>query len=232
MRSRAAYLRERLGAEVVLIGVDRLDYTKGIIERLLGFERFLDRQPRWRRKVCLVQVTVPSRFRVPQYRELKRQIDETVGRIIGRFTREARAPLAYYYTGFDHERLAAWYRAADMALVTPLRDGMNLVAKEYVACHQEGDGILLLSEFAGAARELSQAVLVNPYEPEVIGRGIETAVHMSSQERTQRMQAMHRTVSTRDIRWWTRTFLAMIEGIDTPAEAATDFSLTGRAAAE
>jgi alpha,alpha-trehalose-phosphate synthase [UDP-forming] len=232
VRSRAAYLRERLGAEVVLIGVDRLDYTKGIIERLLGFERFLDRQPRWRRKVCLVQITVPSRFRVPQYRELKRQIDETVGRIIGRFTREARAPLAYYYTGFDHERLAAWYRAADMALVTPLRDGMNLVAKEYVACHQDGDGVLLLSEFAGAARELTQAVLVNPYEPEVIGRCIETAVHMSAQERTQRMQAMHRTVSTRDIRWWTRTFLAMIEDTESPAEAAVPFSLTGDAAAE
>jgi trehalose-6-phosphate synthase len=109
---------------------------------------------------------------------------------------------------------------------------MNLVAKEYVACHPEGNGVLLLSEFAGAARELSQAVLVNPYEPEVIGRHIEAAVHMSSQERTQRMQAMHRTVSTRDIRWWTRTFLEMIEGGESPADAATPFSLTGRAAAE
>ena len=104
---RAARLRARLGAEVVLLGVDRLDYTKGIVERLLGFERFLERQPRWRRRVSLVQITVPSRFRVPQYRELKRQIDETVGRIIGRFTHEARSPLAYHYTELDHERLAA-----------------------------------------------------------------------------------------------------------------------------
>ncbi len=209
--ARAARLRARLDAEVVLIGVDRLDYTKGIIERLLGYERFLERHPRWRRKVCFVQITVPSRFRVPQYRTLKRQIDETVGRIIGRFTREARSPLAYHYTGFDHERLAAWYRAADIALVTPLRDGMNLVAKEYVACHPDGDGMLVLSEFAGAARELTQAVLVNPYEPESIGKRIEYAVQMAPDERTERMLALNRTVVAHDIRWWTSTFLDMIE---------------------
>src|SRR5262249_35381140 len=173
VRARAAHLRERLGAEVVLIGIDRLDYTKGIVERLLGYERFLERQARWRRKVCFVQITVPSRFRVPEYRALKRQIDETVGRIIGRFTRDARAPLAYYYMSFDHERLAAWYRAADVALVTPLRDGMNLVAKEYVACHPEGDGVLVLSEFAGASHDLPEALLVNPYEPDTIARRIE-----------------------------------------------------------
>jgi len=196
---------------VVLIGVDRLDYTKGIVERLIGFERFLKEHPRWRRRVSLVQITVPSRFRVPQYRELKRQIDETVGRIVGRFTREARAPIAYHYTGFDHERLAAWYRAADVALVTPLRDGMNLVAKEYVACHPDGDGILVLSEFAGAAHELRDALPVNPYEPENIARCIEVAVQMTPEERERRMRAMVETVTAHDIRWWTATFLAMVE---------------------
>jgi alpha,alpha-trehalose-phosphate synthase [UDP-forming] len=211
VQQRAERLRQRLGAELVLIGVDRLDYTKGIVERLLGFERFLERQPRWRRKVSFVQITVPSRFRVPQYRELKRQIDETVGRIVGRFTREARAPLAYHYTGFDHEQLAAWYRAADVALVTPLRDGMNLVAKEYVACHPEGDGVLVLSEFAGAAHELTEAVLVNPYEPETICRHLEQAVLMEPEERRERMHALFRKVVTHDIRWWTRRFLEMIE---------------------
>src|SRR5262249_36081758 len=155
---------------------------------------------------------VPSRFRVPEYRALKRQIDETVGRIIGRFTREARAPLAYYYTGFDHERLAAWYRAADVALVTPLRDGMNLVAKEYVACHAEG---------AGAARELTEAVLVNPYEPETIGRRIETAVQMGPDERSARMRELAGKVATHDVRWWTTTFLEMIEGTgDAPGQVA------------
>ncbi len=219
VQQRAERLRQRLGAEQVLIGVDRLDYTKGIIERLLGFERFLERQPRWRRKVSFVQITVPSRFRVPQYRQLKRQIDETVGRIIGRFTREARSPLAYHYTGFDHEQLAAWYRAAHVALVTPLRDGMNLVAKEYVACHPEGDGVLVLSEFAGAARELTEAVLVNPYEPETIARHIEQAVQMEPEERRERMHALFRKVATCDIRWWTRRFLELIETAGaTPAE--------------
>jgi len=222
--ARAARLRARLATEVVLIGVDRLDYTKGIVERLLGFERFLKEHPRWRHRVSLVQITVPSRFRVPQYRELKHQIDETVGRIIGRFTREAIAPLAYHYTGFDHERLAAWYRAADIALVTPLRDGMNLVAKEYVACHPEGDGVLVLSEFAGAAHELKDALLVNPYEPENIGRCIETAVQMAPEERQRRMRAMVDRVTTHDIRWWTATFLDMVEAaagatVEAPAPA-------------
>ena len=217
LAARAARLRERLATEVVLIGVDRLDYTKGIVERLLGFERFLKEHPRWRRRVSLVQITVPSRFRVPQYRDLKRQIDETVGRIIGRFTREARAPLSYHFTGFDHERLAAWYRAADIALVTPLRDGMNLVAKEYVACHPDGDGVLVLSEFAGAAHELTDALLVNPYEPENIARRIEAAVQMAPQERRRRMRAMVATVTTHDIRWWTATFLDMVEAADAPA---------------
>src|SRR5262245_20195130 len=217
---RAARLRARLATEVVLIGVDRLDYTKGIVERLLGFERFLKERPRWRHRVSLVQITVPSRFRVPQYRELKHQIDETVGRIIGRFTREARSPLAYHYTGFDHERLAAWYRAADVAVVTPLRDGMNLVAKEYVACHPEGDGILVLSEFAGAAHELTEAVLVNPYEPENIGRHIEKAVQMDPEERRERMHALFRKVATHDVRWWTTRFLEMIDSAVAQPDAA------------
>jgi trehalose 6-phosphate synthase/phosphatase len=221
VQARAERLRQRLGGEQMLIGVDRLDYTKGIVERLLGFERFLERQPRWRRKVSFVQITVPSRFRVPQYRQLKRQIDETVGRIIGRFTREARSPLAYHYTAFDHEQLAAWYRAADVALVTPLRDGMNLVAKEYVACHPEGDGVLVLSEFAGAARELTEALLLNPYEPETIGRCIEKAVQMGPDERRERMHALFRKVATHDIRWWTTRF---IEAIDAAAATSDDAS--------
>ena len=208
----AAHLRARLGAEVVLLGVDRLDYTKGIVERLLGFECFLDRQPRWRGKVCLVQITAPSRFNVPRYRELKRAIDETVGRIVGRFTFDGRSPLVYHYTDFDHERLTSWYRAADVALVTPLRDGMNLVAKEYVGCHPDGLGVLVLSEFAGAARELTEAILLNPYEPETIGRCIETALQIGSEERQERMHALYRKVATHDIRWWTSRFLDLLEG--------------------
>jgi trehalose 6-phosphate synthase len=210
VRAQAARLRATLGSEVVLIGVDRLDYTKGILERLLGFERFLESQPRWRRRTSLVQITVPSRFRVPDYREMKRAIDETVGRIVGRFTYEARAPIAYHYTAFDHEQLAAYYVAADVALVTPLRDGMNLVAKEYVACHGAGDGTLILSEFAGAARELREALLVNPYDPEAIRRQLDRALLMAPAERRRRMQALAQRVETHDVRWWTAAFLELL----------------------
>lgn len=205
-------LRQAVGAEVLMIAVDRLDYTKGIVERLRGFERFLERRPDWHRRVCLLQITVPSRFHVPQYRELKREIDEAVGRIIGRFTIDARAPIVYAYNAFDHEQLAAHYAAADVALVTPLRDGMNLVAKEYVACHPGGDGVLVLSEFAGAAHELVEAVLVNPYEPDAVAEAIETAVDMPEAERRRRMRLLAARVRAHDVGWWTSSFLALLGG--------------------
>jgi alpha,alpha-trehalose-phosphate synthase [UDP-forming] len=210
IRDEAARLRATLGAEVVLIGVDRLDYTKGIPERLLGFERFLERHPAWRRRVSLVQITVPSRFRVADYRELKGRIDETIGRIMGRFTHDGRSPVAYLYTALDHEALSAYYAAADVALVTPLRDGMNLVAKEYVACHPEGDGVLLLSEFAGAAAELHEAVVVNPYDPDTIRDRLDVAVRMGADERHRRMRALSERVAAHDVYWWTSTFLDLL----------------------
>jgi len=214
-RERAARLRHNLGSEVVLLGVDRLDYTKGIVERLRGFERFLERQPQWRHRVCLVQVTVPSRDRVPEYRELKRAVDESVGRIAGRFTYEGRSPLRYLYTALPREQLVAYYAAADVALVTPLRDGMNLVAKEYVACRGGSPGVLVLSEFAGAANELREAVLVNPYDPEAIRRRIEIAVSMSPEDRARRMRALDRRVASGTIQWWTGAFLQLLQSSPT-----------------
>ena len=221
VRARTARLRETLGAEVVMLGVDRLDYTKGIIERLRGYERFLERHPGWRRRVCLVQVAVPSRDRVPEYRDMKRAIDEAVGRINGRFTHEGRAPLQYLYTALGRDHLPAYYRAADLGLVTPLRDGMNLVAKEYVACRGGEGGVLLLSEFAGAAQELREAVLVNPYDPEAIRRGLEICLAMSPEERRRRMRALDRRVALRDVRWWTAAFLGRLAaGGPTAATAA------------
>jgi alpha,alpha-trehalose-phosphate synthase [UDP-forming] len=208
----ARALRETLGTEAVLLAVDRLDYTKGIIERLRGFEHFLESNPDWRGRVSLVQITAPSRFRVPQYRAMKQTIDEMVGRIVGRFTASGRSPLVYLYTSFDHEQLAAYYRAADVALVTPLRDGMNLVAKEYVAAQAGGDGVLVLSEFAGAASELREAVLVNPYEPDAVAHGIATALTMPADERRRRMAALLERVRTHDVHWWTQAFLLLLSG--------------------
>jgi alpha,alpha-trehalose-phosphate synthase [UDP-forming] len=210
VRAQAAALRRAVGAEVVVLGVDRLDYAKGIPERLLGFERFLERHPDWRRRVALLQIAVPTQFHVAGFRDLKRQVDEHVGRILGRYTYEGRAPLAYLYTAFDHERLAAYYAAADVALVTPLRDGMNHVAKEYVACHADGDGVLVLSEFAGAAAELVDAVLVNPYDAEAMRRQLHAAVTMPEPERRRRMAALASAVLTRDVAWWTAQFLARL----------------------
>jgi alpha,alpha-trehalose-phosphate synthase [UDP-forming] len=210
VREKAMRLRQALGAEVVMLGVDRLDYTKGIIERLRGYERLLERQPEWRRRVCLVQITVPSRDRVPLYRDMKREIDETVGRISGRFSYEGRTPLQYMYTALGPEALTAYYVAADLALVTPLRDGMNLVAKEYVACKGGQDGLLLLSEFAGAAQELREAVQVNPYDPEAIRRGLEHCLFMPAEERRRRMRLLDRRVARRDLTWWTTHFLDLL----------------------
>jgi trehalose-6-phosphate synthase len=219
----ARSLRETLGTEKVILAVDRLDYTKGIIERLRGFERFLETSPEWRGRVSLVQITAPSRFRVPQYRAMKQTIDETVGRIVGRFTASGRSPLVYLYDAFDHEQLAAYYRAADVALVTPLRDGMNLVAKEYVASQAGGDGVLVLSEFAGASSELAEAVLLNPYDPDLVAHGIATALSMPADERRARMAALLERVRTRDVHWWTSAFLLLLSGRhdERPARVAT-----------
>jgi trehalose-6-phosphate synthase len=141
---------------------------------------------------------------------MKREIEATVGRIVGRFSYEGHTPLVYLYTAFDHAALAAYYVAADIALVTPLRDGMNLVAKEYGACHPEGDGALVLSEFAGAARELGDAVMVNPYDPEAVRRALEGTLSMSSGERRRRTRALAAHVAAHDVRWWTSTFLALL----------------------
>ncbi|HYV56242.1 MAG TPA: trehalose-6-phosphate synthase, partial [Candidatus Nitrosopolaris sp.] len=211
-----------LGAETVILGVDRLDYTKGILERLRGYERFLERRPEWRRRACLVQITVPSRDRLPDYRDMKRSIDEEVGHITGRFTTEGRTPLQYLYAALSRDQLAAYYAASDIALVTPLRDGMNLVAKEYVACRGGAaqDGVLVLSEFAGAAQELREAVVVNPYDAEAICRGLEVAVGMQIDERRRRMRALDRRISNRDLTWWTQTFLTRLAEAGPPAASA------------
>jgi alpha,alpha-trehalose-phosphate synthase [UDP-forming] len=214
-------LRQQITAERIILGVDRLDYTKGILERLLGFERLLDRHPEYRRTLCLVQVAVPSRTRVEDYRELKRSVEEAVGRIAGRFTFEGWVPIRYLYTSLSREQLVPYYAAADVSLVTPLRDGMNLVAKEYVACRTSGDGVLVLSEFAGAAHDLREAVVVNPYDPEAIAAALHRALQMPDADSRRRMRALQAQVCHRDIRWWADTFLARLRATPAGATAAT-----------
>src|SRR6516164_6014982 len=205
---RAQRIRWSIGTQIIVLGVDRLDYTKGILERLMGFERFLEQNPSWHRRVTLVLIAVPSRTKVSDYANLKRELDELVGHIVGRFSSEGWVPLRYLYSQFGAEELVAYYRAADVALLTPLRDGMNLVAKEFVASSVDNDGVLILSEFAGAAEELTEALLVNPYNADEIAEQLRRAVEMDPAERSVRMRAMRNKVEANNLDRWSEKFLA------------------------
>jgi trehalose 6-phosphate synthase/phosphatase len=207
VQERTQRIRRAVRTPHVVLGVDRLDYTKGILERLLGFERFLEANPAFHRRVTLVLIAVPSRTKVADYAMLKRQLDELVGRVIGRFSSEGWVPIRYLYTQFGAEELVAYYQAADVALLTPLRDGMNLVAKEYVAAHLGDDGVLILSEFAGAAEELTDALLVNPYDIDAIAARLKQAFEMSAQERAARMRKLRAHVHRNNLEHWSELFL-------------------------
>lgn len=201
-------LRKDLGTECVILGVDRLDYTKGILERLDAYERFLQKYPQYRRRQVLLQVAVPSRTRVEEYRLHRREIDEAVGRLNARYTDGGWVPVRYLYRSISRETLAVLYLSADVALITPVRDGMNLVSKEYVACQTRNDGVLILSELAGAAEELEEALIVNPYNHEQVADALRRAIDMTGKEKSDRMRALRRRVQRHDIHWWLREFMA------------------------
>jgi trehalose 6-phosphate synthase len=209
-QEKSARIRRGLRSEVVVLGVDRLDYTKGILERLLGFERFLERNPHYHRRVTLVLIAVPSRTKVTEYAMLKRQLDEAVGRVIGRFSSDGWVPIRYLYTQFGAEDLVAHYQAADIALLTPLRDGMNLVAKEFIASHPNDDAVLILSEFAGAAEELTEALLVNPYNTDAIADRLREALEMRPEVRAERMRALRDKIRGNNLERWSANFLTAL----------------------
>lgn len=196
----------------ILLGVDRLDYTKGIPRRLLAYEQLLQNNPDLRGRVRLIQIAVPSRVGNPSYERFREQVEELVGRINGQMGRVGWTPIEYLYQSVPPAELVSLYRAADVMLVTPLRDGMNLVAKEYVAARTDGDGVLVLSEFAGAANELSEALSVNPYAIDEMAEAFERALTMNVPERRQRMAALRRSVAARDVRWWASTFMRDLKG--------------------
>ncbi len=195
------------GGQKIVLGVDRLDYTKGIPERILAFERLLELHPEHREKVVLLQVAVPSRSQVAEYKALKREIDELVGQVNGRFATATWSPIRYLYRSFTQERLAAIYRDADVALVTPLRDGMNLVAKEYVASQIAEPGVLVLSSLAGAAETMREALLVNPYDLDRTAEAIHRAITMGGTERRSRMAALRKRERRDDVHTWVHSFL-------------------------
>jgi trehalose 6-phosphate synthase len=212
LHQRAAELRTDLGdPEVIILGVDRLDYTKGIDLRLRVIEAVLEANPDLHNRVSLVQVAVPSRQDVDEYQEIRRQVEELVGRVNGRFARSDWRPVHYVYRSVPFEDLIAHYLAADVMLVTPLRDGMNLVAKEYVATRLNNAGVLVLSEFAGASEQLTQAILVNPYDLDATAEAVLEAVNMGPDEQQRRMQRLRRAVDRWDVDRWARHNLARIE---------------------
>ncbi len=212
---RVARLRTEFPGQQIVLGVDRLDYSKGIPHKLYGYGLALERYPELRGKVTLVQLVVPSREDIPEYHRMKSEIERIVGEIQGKYTRGGWVPIHYQYGRWQRPELVAHYRAAAIALVTPLKDGMNVVAKEYCASSLEGDGVLILSEHAGATAQLqNDALLVNPYDVEEVARGIHAAFRMPGPERRARMERLRRSIRRRDIFWWVDTFMKALRDED------------------
>jgi len=195
------------------VGIDRLDYTKGIGRRLLAIERLLEREPQLRGKVRFIQVAVPSRDKVEAYARFRREIEGLVGRINGAYGTPSWVPIHYMYRACSERTVAALYRAADVMLVTPLRDGMNLVAKEFVAARVDGDGVLVLSEFAGAFAELGEAISVNPNDIDGMAIAIKQALSMPAEEQRTRMAALRARIARHDVHRWADSFLTTLESL-------------------
>ena len=215
-------IRRDVGPRQLLVGVDRLDYTKGIPRRLLAFERFLAQHPERRDEVRFIQVAVPSRGEVAEYRAFRRTVNEIVGRINSTMSSIGSVPLHYLHRSLSENELTALYRAAAVMLVTPLRDGMNLVAKEFVASRIDEDGVLILSEFAGAADELGDAMIVNPYDIDAVAEAIETALSTTPDERRTRMHSLRQRVRGCTVHDWVSRFTGELElqsrtAIDVPS---------------
>ncbi|WP_426688609.1 alpha,alpha-trehalose-phosphate synthase (UDP-forming) [Rhodanobacter ginsengiterrae] len=201
-------LRTSLEGRSLIIGVDRLDYSKGLPERFQAYARLLEHAPELHRQVTFLQIAPPSRGAVLEYRQIRRELERSAGHINGKYATPDWAPIRYINKSFAHRLLTGYYRSARVGLVTPLRDGMNLVAKEYVACQDPADpGVLVLSRFAGAAFELSEALLVNPADTEEVADALQTALNMPLAERRERWRSMMDTLQKNDITQWRSNFL-------------------------
>jgi len=213
VQKKAKELKNNFGPHKLILSVDRLDYSKGILHRLKGFALFLEKHPEYKEKVSMALIIVPSRDKVDRYADLKTKIDETIGSINGTYSTINWTPVYYFYHSFDFEELVAMYHIADIALVTPLRDGMNLVAKEYVAAKRETPGVLILSEMAGAAIELTDAIIVNPNDIEEIERAILEALEMPKAEQLKRLRLMQKIVSKQNVNKWASDFVTELQVI-------------------
>jgi trehalose 6-phosphate synthase/phosphatase len=213
VQEKSAMLREKLGDKQVILSVDRLDYSKGILHRLDGFAQFLENNPEYHEKVSLSMIVVPSRDNVEMYAELKAKIDQAIGEINGKYAKLGWSPIFYFYRSFSFEELIAMYDIADIALVTPLRDGMNLVAKEYLAAKGDQSGVLILSEMAGAAIELQDALIINPNNKDEIEKAILQALTMPEDEKRARISRMQKGIASRNVKRWANDFVKELRSI-------------------
>ena len=214
-------LSQVLAGSRLAIGVDRLDYSKGLVRRFQAYQQFFARYPEERRRVSFLQITPPTRGKVEAYREMRAELAGIAGEMNAHLGDADWVPLRYINEGFSPEKLAGYYRLARVGCVTPLRDGMNLVAKEYVASQDPEDpGVLVLSTFAGAARQMGAALLVNPYDPETVAERLREALYMSLEERVERWTALMRTLRGTDLQAWFHAFIAIL---NTPTVATAPF---------
>jgi alpha,alpha-trehalose-phosphate synthase [UDP-forming] len=228
IEAHSAEIRRRLSGDKLVLGVDRLDYTKGIPERLKSFRLLLRKYPKQRGHITLVQVVVPSREEIPNYKHLRREVELLVSQINGEFTQPGWVPVHYIHRNLGREELLAYYRAADIGLVTPLKDGMNLVAKEFCAAQIDGRGVLIVSEFAGAGPELrSGAILVNPNDFAQVAEALHEATQMSAQEKRNRMGLMRDIVKEHNVQRWIRSFLLAVPSGDAAASKDAAISESG-----
>ncbi|WP_081211569.1 bifunctional alpha,alpha-trehalose-phosphate synthase (UDP-forming)/trehalose-phosphatase [Salegentibacter sediminis] len=216
----------------LILSIDRLDYTKGIANRIRAFEYFLDRNPEYVEKVRLVMLAVPSRSNVPQYQRLKREIDELVGRINGKFSTVNWTPIWYFYRSMPFENLIDLYTSCDVALLTPIRDGMNLVAKEFIATRTDHTGVLILSEMAGASHEMNEALLINPNNFEQISFALKQALQMSKEEQIQRNKMLQKRLKRYSVEKWANDFMKALKNTESNRDSSQSIRISTQVSSE
>lgn len=211
IQEEARKLREQFAVDWLGLSIDRLDYTKGILENLESVQFFFEKYPEFKKRFSFIQIAAPTRTEVPSYQQMKEQIDQAVGRINGALSQDNWVPIHYYYRSFPLDEVLPYFMIANVAMVTPLRDGMNLVAKEYCAAKIDHDGVLMLSEFTGAASELKQAMLINPFFIEHVADTLYQALNTPEASRKQTMVALRESIRENDIHHWVQAFMEAFE---------------------
>lgn len=227
VQKKIARIQKRIGKHKLILSIDRLDYTKGIPERLQAFDSFLEKYPQYHGKLTLIQVSVPSRTKVESYQVLKRRVDELVGKINGKYGTLDWIPIWYLYRALSFENITSLYNVADVALVTPVKDGMNLIAKEFVATKKDGKGVLILSEMAGAAKEMGEAIIINPNNQEEIVEAIYQAVEMPEEEQIKKNRTIQHRLKRYNVKRWAQDFMDGISAIKQRQHKLQSQQLTG-----